>query len=65
MGVSVAGFPAQLPWSEAAGMSLAVDATGNAEHQDLESWTLPDVTPLGRYYLYDLQNLCLKLPWGL
>ena len=65
VGVSVAVFPVQLPWSEAAGMSLPIDATGSAEHQGLESWTLPGVTAFGQYCLYDLQNLHLKLLWGL
>lgn len=58
MGVLVAGFKEM-------GISSPIDATGSAKHQGLESWTLPGATPFGQYYLYDLQNLHLKLPWGL
>lgn len=64
-GASVAGFPVQLPWSEAAGMSSLIDATGRAEYQGLKSWALPGVTLFGQYCLCDLQNRHLKLPWGL
>lgn len=58
-------FPVHLTWREAEGMSSPIDAISSAEHQGLESWTLPSVIPFGQYCLYGLQNLHLKLPRGL
>jgi len=41
-------------------MSSPVDATSSAEHQGLESWTLPGVTLFDQYCLYDLQLKLLQ-----
>lgn len=59
MEISVPVPPVQLPQEQGSGDVFTTDAANSSEHQGLESWTLPGVTPLGQCCLYDLQ--CLHL----